>query len=191
DWPFRSARHRAAFGEAYLEDRAGLSKAGSRRYAAVASRGSTHARPKRPGARGLRGRAAVQGRHPSGARVGLRKGRSLNDTASEKGKAAERLPVADREADLRNELAQKQRKILTLEADVAQRETEIRTLEAALAAVYSSTTWKLGTPLRLAKRLLARVERPASRGQTSPSDTVAAPAPGADGPAAPAPYPQS
>jgi GT2 family glycosyltransferase len=102
----------------------------------------------------------------------------LNETPYEN---TERVSRDDREADLLSELAQKQRKILVLEADLAQRETEIRRLEAALAGVYASTTWKLGTPLRLAKRMLASLTRPTPHGEPRTVETGAAPRPGEEG----------
>ena len=77
---------------------------------------------------------------------------------------------------LKAELADKQRKIFSLEAALTQRETEIRTLESTLAAVYGSTTWKLGAPLRLAKGLLAKIANPARR-ELPPDGPLAAAAP--------------
>jgi hypothetical protein len=82
----------------------------------------------------------------------------LNGTAAESG---DRRSQTDRDGDplalVKAELAAKDRKIISLEGVVAQRESEIRNLEATLAAVYGSTTWRLGAPLRLAKALLGRI----------------------------------
>src|SRR5262249_49276941 len=78
-------------------------------------------------------------------------------------------------ASIKAEVAAKDRKIISLEAIVAQRETEIRSLEAALAAVYASTTWKLGAPLRVAKRLAARIARSAPRQELAAARPCAAP----------------
>jgi GT2 family glycosyltransferase len=61
------------------------------------------------------------------------------------------------------ELADRERTIFALEAALAQRETEIRRLESTLAAVYASTTWKIGAPLRLVKGLLGRIANRAHR----------------------------
>lgn len=70
---------------------------------------------------------------------------------------------------IKAELAAKDRKILSLESALAQRETEIGVLESTLAAVYSSTTWKLGAPLRLAKRVLGRIANPARPREFAPA----------------------
>jgi GT2 family glycosyltransferase len=82
---------------------------------------------------------------------------------------------ADPLALVKAELAAKDRKIISLEGMLAQRESEIRGLEAALAAVYASTTWKLGAPLRLAQRLLRRIGRIARREQLALAQPAALP----------------
>src|SRR5215471_4698939 len=69
---------------------------------------------------------------------------------------------------LKAELADKDRRIFSLEAALTQRETDIRTLESTLAAVYASTTWKLGAPLRVAKRVLGRIANPARHRELLP-----------------------
>jgi O-antigen biosynthesis protein len=76
---------------------------------------------------------------------------------------------------LKTELAAKDRKIISLEAALAQRETEIRTLESTLAAVYASTTWKLGAPLRLANQLLVRMANRTHGREFTPDQPSAAP----------------
>ena len=90
----------------------------------------------------------------------------MNDSAPENG---DRRSQADRDGDplalAKAELAAKDRKIISLEAMVAQRESEIRGLEATLAAIYASTTWRLGAPLRLGKKLLGRIAHVARREQ--------------------------
>src|ERR1700756_3448447 len=82
---------------------------------------------------------------------------------------------ADPLALVKAELAAKDRKIISLEGMVAQRENEIRGLEAALAAVYASTTWKLGAPLRLGKSFLGRMARVAGREQLAPAEPTSLP----------------
>jgi GT2 family glycosyltransferase len=93
----------------------------------------------------------------------------LSDTAAKNGETADRRSQADRDADplalVKAELAAKDRKIIALEGMVAQRENDIRGLEAALAAVYASTTWKLGAPLRLGKKFVGRIARVARHEQ--------------------------
>ena len=89
----------------------------------------------------------------------------MTDTAAENGDSADGRAQADRDGDplalVKAELAAKDRKLFSLEAALAQREREIRALESTLEAVYASTTWKLGAPLRIAKRLVARIANPA------------------------------
>jgi GT2 family glycosyltransferase len=82
---------------------------------------------------------------------------------------------ADPLALVQAELAAKDRKIISLEGMVAQRESDIRGLEAALAAVYASTTWKLGAPLRLGKSFLGRMARVARREQLAPAEPTSLP----------------
>lgn len=91
---------------------------------------------------------------------------------------------------LKAELADKERKIFSLEAALTQRETEIRTLESTLAAVYGSTTWKLGAPLRLAKGLLAKIANPARRELPPDGPLAAAAARQGRGGPLPASYPE-
>jgi GT2 family glycosyltransferase len=91
---------------------------------------------------------------------------------------------------LKAELADKERKIFSLEAALTQRETEIRTLESTLAAVYASTTWKLGAPLRLAKGLLGKIANPAHRDLPPDGPLAAAAAPQGRGEPLPASYPE-
>jgi O-antigen biosynthesis protein len=69
-------------------------------------------------------------------------------------------PGDDPLASINAELAAKDRKVRAIEAALAQREQEIRTLESTLAAVYASTTWKFGAPLRLTKLLLEKITGP-------------------------------
>jgi O-antigen biosynthesis protein len=114
----------------------------------------------------------------------------LNDAAAENGDSADRRSQAEREGDplalVKAELAAKDRKIISLEGIVAHRETEIRGLEAALAGVYASTTWKLGAPLRLGRRLLGRIARLARREQLALNESIIRP----QGEAKPANYPE-
>lgn len=58
---------------------------------------------------------------------------------------------------IKAELSDRDRRIFSLETALAERETEIRSLEETLSALYASTSWKISVPLRLAKRLLARM----------------------------------
>jgi GT2 family glycosyltransferase len=92
----------------------------------------------------------------------------LNEKATGNGET-DRRAQPDRDGDplalVKAELAAKDRKIIALEGSLAQRESDIRGLEAALAAVYASTTWKLGAPLRLGKKFLGRMGRVARREQ--------------------------
>jgi len=88
---------------------------------------------------------------------------------------------------MKAELAAKDRKIISLEGMVAQREREIRGLEAALAAVYGSTTWRLGAPLRLAKGLLGKITHVARREQLAVNEQ---PSPVARDETKPANYPE-
>jgi len=89
------------------------------------------------------------------------------------------------------ELAAKDRKLFSLEAALAQREREIRALESTLEAVYASTTWKLGAPLRIAKRLVARIANPARRRGRPPDNAFPlAPQRHGEGKTVPANYPE-
>jgi O-antigen biosynthesis protein len=103
----------------------------------------------------------------------------LNEKATENGETADRRAQADRDGDqlalVKAELAAKDRKIIALEGMVAQRESEIRSLEAALAAVFASTTWKLGAPLRLGKKLLGRIGRVARSEQLALGEPIVRP----------------
>jgi len=114
----------------------------------------------------------------------------LTDTAAQHGETADRRSPTDGDGDplalAKAELAAKDRKIIALEGSLAQRESDIRGLEAALAAVYASTTWKLGAPLRLGKKFLGRIGRVARSEQLALDEPVVRP----QSEAKPANYPE-
>jgi GT2 family glycosyltransferase len=115
---------------------------------------------------------------------------SENRTARSTSANAPTPGASDPLTPLKAELADKERKIISLEADLTQRETEIRALESTLAAVHGSTTWKLGAPLRLAKGLLGKIAHAARRELSLDGQLAAAAGRQGRGEPLPASYPQ-